>query len=312
MQIKKLIINGIFQLAAIFLIIRLISLEKIDFSILSYFFSNQTLLIFSLIILSKLSMSFLFFALIKMISKSNIIFSDITSIFLQGGIISMLVPGAGLIFKYYKLNFSYNINLAEYSISQSFWSLSSILSYVSLAFILGFIKVVFSSLNYGIYLLSIFFILLAVTFAFRSKIYLIIKYILSLPRFQNLLIDLKKIKVIFLEKKLYFFIIFITFFFQALFQCFIFFLAVNLFEINISFLDSSFIYISSSIVAVISLINFIGFFELLLTLSASLIVDNYMSMAVFGLGFRLLNIISLFLIILSITTMKVFKKKLNK
>ena len=113
MQIKKLIINGIFQLAAIFLIIRLISLEKIDFSILSYFFSNQTLLIFSLIILSKLSMSFLFFALIKMISKSNIIFSDITSIFLQGGIISMLVPGAGLIFKYYKLNFSYNINLAE-------------------------------------------------------------------------------------------------------------------------------------------------------------------------------------------------------
>ena len=308
---KRLLINIMFQVAAVFLVIKLASSEQLDFSILKNLFDQDIILIFILIILSKLSMSFLFFSVMKLITNKKIRFIEITNIFLQGGIVSMLIPGAGLLFKYYKLKFTNNISLAEYSISQSFWSLSSIISYISLAFIFGFLKIKFSSLINTFYLIILLLLPIIIILIFNKQILQFFKFFSNKPRFKNFFIEFKKIKYKFLEKKLFFFIIFVAFFLQALLQCLIFYLAVNSFEIDLSFLNSSFIYISSSILSVITLLNFVGLFEILLTISASLIMNNFMNMAVFGIGYRLLNILSLFLVILFILAINLFLKKIQ-
>ena len=67
---------------------------------------------------------------------------------------------------------------------------------------------------------------------------------------------------------------------------------------DISFVNSNFIYLSSSLVKVISMFNFIGFFELILSISASFIKENFIDVMLIGLGYKLLNTSSLLSVII--------------
>ena len=85
-----------------------------------------------------------------------------------------------------------------------------------------------------------------------------------------------------------------------------------MFGFDLSFVNSNFIYISSSLVTVISMFNFIGLFELILSISASLIKENFIDMILIGLGFKLLNTSSLLSVIIINRLIFYLKKLLKK
>ena len=64
-------------------------------------------------------------------------------------------------------------------------------------------------------------------------------------------------------------------------------------------------------ITVISMFNFIGLFELVLSASASLIKENFIDMMLIGLGFKILNTFSLFSVII-INRLTFYLKKLRK
>ena len=91
--------------------------------------------------------------------------------------------------------------------------------------------------------------------------------------------------------------IFFGFLLLANLMIFNFYTTLNIFGSEISFLSSSYIWISSSITSIISLINFFGLFEFIITFSSSIIVPDLNDMFLFALIFRLINISSTFLIV---------------
>tara|TARA_Y100000294_G_C8426936_1_gene285130 strand:+ start:402 stop:758 length:357 start_codon:yes stop_codon:yes gene_type:complete len=90
---------------------------------------------------------------------------------------------------------------------------------------------------------------------------------------------------------------FCYYFLQSLLQCYIFYKIVSLFDFEISFINTSYLYISSILSTFLSLINFVGAFELVLGLTSSLIIDNYTDMWFVGFGFRVMELISVIMII---------------
>ena len=113
--------------------------------------------------------------------------------------------------------------------------------------------------------------------------------------------ELRNIKNIIFLNKSYFQLILILFFFLSIFQCYIFYLASKKFGLEISLINAFFIYLSSILFSTLLLINFVGFFEITLTISAALITNNYLDMIFIGFGLRILNIISILFWILFFT-----------
>ena len=87
-----------------------------------------------------------------------------------------------------------------------------------------------------------------------------------------------------------------------------FFLTVKVFGFDISFVNSNFIYLSSSLIKVMSMFNFFGFFELLLSISASIIKENFIDVMLIGLLYKILNTSSLLIVILINGVISYFKK----
>lgn len=249
------------------------------------------------------------------ITKKKGRFLEITNTFLQGGLINMLVPGMGLIFKYYKFKINSNINLAEYSISQTISSLSSILSFVLLGILFGFIQIVIINTKYLIIFSLSMFIFVLLFYYYQSLIYFFFKRkLLKVTKINNFYFQLQNIKNIIIDYKFTFILIFAGFIFLSILQCIAFFKALNIFGYDLNFVSSSFIYISSSILAVISMINVIGFFELALSFSASFLIENYVDIIIVGLGFRILNTCALILVIFMISLISLiisYKDKSN-
>ena len=81
-------------------------------------------------------------------------FADVSSIFLFGGMINQLLPGAGHAYKYYKLQSSSKILLSQFLVSQTIFTLNSLLTLIFLAFLTGIILVAKFNFNY---LILIFF-----------------------------------------------------------------------------------------------------------------------------------------------------------
>ena len=100
----------------------------------------------------------------------------------------------------------------------------------------------------------------------------------------------------------------ICFIFLSLLQCYTFFLAVSAFGIEIDFLTSSFLYISTSLVTVLAMINFVGFFELIISFSASFIIEDFIDMALIAFGFRIIYIFALISAILMCSIFEKLKK----
>ena len=124
-----------------------------------------------------------------------------------------------------------------------------------------------------------------------------------ISRIQKIISELKSIKQTIAYNKHKFIYIFFLFIILSLSQCYVFYLAVKAFGVEIDFLTSSFLYISSSLVTVIAMINFIGLFELIISFSASFVTDNFIDMAFIGFGFRILYIFALVIAIFCLTVL---------
>ena len=299
MDKRKLIINIFFQLAAISVISSFFIFDYLDISKIQLTSSNKFYGLIILLLFLKVLIAFLFYTLVNTISNKRNNFLNITNIFLQGGIVNMLVPGLGLIFKYYKFKIDMGITFAQYSVSQSLLSLSSLSAYILLGFLFSFIKIANVDLKNFLIVLIIFFLVSILLIIYRKFIYYFFKKkILEIKKISNIYKELAFIKSIIIEKKINFLFIWIGFFLLAFLECYSFFLTIKVFGFDVSFVNSNFIYISSSLITVISMFNFIGLFELVLSASASLIKENFIDMMLIGLGFKLLNTSSLLSVII--------------
>ena len=122
----------------------------------------------------------------------------------------------------------------------------------------------------------------------KSIYYYFKQKILSIKKIKNIYEELIFIKSLIIQKKFVFLYIWFGFLLLACLECYSFFLTIKILGFDISFLNSNFIYISSSLVTVISMFNFIGLFELILSISASLIKENFIDMMLIGLALNYL------------------------
>ena len=227
---------------------------------------------------------------------------EIINIFLQGGLVSVGIPGLGLVYKYQKFASELDISLAEYSSCQTLSTFFSIVSYFVLAIFLGFLTISVT-FKYNPYIIIFFILALFLIFAFKIRRKIL--YFTKIKKFYN---ELSNIKKTFINNYSKFIFILISYIFISFLQCYAFFQTVLLFDFDLSFINTSYLYISSTIITLLSIVNFIGFFELILSLSASLIIENYIDIIIVGFGFRLLNISSLIAACISIFSINKFKK----
>ena len=309
MKNSKLYLNIFFQISLILVIVNLFLFDVGDFNKIEFIVSKKSLLVFLFLVFLNFFMSSLFFLILNIIADKKLDLFQILNTFLQGGIVSLLIPGTGVLFKYFKLK-TLNISLAEYSVSQSLWSLNSFISYLFLALLLGFLKIIFSVPSYVIVLILLVFIFITIfLYLIRLNIFNFLKNnIFKINRINNVISELSLIKKLIILNKFRFILIYFLFIFLSLLQCYTFFLAVSAFGIEIDFLTSSFLYISTSLVTVLAMINFVGFFELIISFSASFIIEDFIDMALIAFGFRIIYIFALISAILMCSIFEKLKK----
>jgi len=306
---KNFYLNAIFQLSAIFVIVGLFIFDGLDVEKIKFIFKPKIAFLLIYLFILKIVIAYLFFIIINFITEKKNSFGNIASTFLQGGIVNQLLPAAGLLFKYYKFKHIHSISLAQYSTSQAILSISSLLSYVILASIFGFLMIVnFNTINFLYIVLSVI-LLTILFFLLKNKLYLIIRNnLLKVNRISSLINELINIKklVIYRKKKLLF--IFFGFLFLAALESAAFYFAVYLYEVEMNLIKAIFLYLNTSLLTIIFLINFIGLFEIILVLSSSLILSNYTDMIYISLGFKVLNTLALVLAIIFFSCVNTLKK----
>ena len=299
---KKIYINVLLQLIFFLGIIGLFYFNKIDLTNIKITFSLKSLYLISWIFLVKIIIATLFFLILKVIIQRHTNFFFISSAFFQGGLMEMLFPTSGLVYKYYKLNNNADVSLLEYSISQTILSVFSLICFFLIAFFFGFTKIIeFKSAN--LFIIFAFTITMAVIiYSQKKKLYALLqKKIIKFSKINNFFYELKKLKNIIFLKKKFFSFIFLSFFIKCFIECYIFYIATQTFGMEISLHDAFFIFISSILLEALILIKLIGIFEIILSLTTILITNEYMDMIYVGLSLRILNIICLifWIIILS-------------
>tara|TARA_B110000858_G_scaffold37324_1_gene42008 strand:+ start:202 stop:1146 length:945 start_codon:yes stop_codon:yes gene_type:complete len=309
----KIFFNTLIQLIAIFLTIKYFIFDNISEEKLSLILSPYVVLLFLFLVLLKFLISYLFYQILNTISGKDIPFFNTSEIFLFGGVINQLIPGLGYVFKYYKLRSNAGVTISSFTVSQGIWSLKSFSAYIILALLCGFIYIHSFDFLYS-FLLLFLFITLALTF-FYSRKYLL-KFIkeksLMINRLNNLLNELKKIKEIIKYNFKKFIFIFLGFIILSLLECIAFYIGLIIFGADMSFMTSNYIYILSSLSSVIILINYLGFFELILLAAASIIAPNFNDMLIFGISYRIINTSALiFTAVSSSILVFILKKRAN-
>jgi hypothetical protein len=311
MIIKKKYTEIILQIIFIFTIFLLFFFEKLNLSKIYNIFSFNNLDLIFLVLFNNLAISILFYFTLRVIinKKSNIF--KICSTFLEGGIVKLIFPGGDLIYKYIKLKNISNISFLQYSISQTFLSVSFRFCFFLLALFLGLVKIFEIKSNILIIIVISIFIISYFLYYCRNRIYKFIKIkILSIKKIKKFLTELKTIKKIIYLKKKNFLYILSLFFILSIIQSYSFHIAANKFGMEIDIINSFFIYISSILLTAFFYFNFIGVFEITLALSATLISQDYLDMILIGFSLRILNIIAIFFWISFFSTINlIFKNK---
>ena len=294
---RKIYLNIFFQLAALSLIIKVFFFDDVGYDRFALLRTEKLVLLVMFSIIVNLLITFLFFRILNIISSKKIKYLDITSVHLQGALVNQVLPGLGFVFRYYKLKLHSNINVIVYSISQSIWSFSSLIVYFLSAIILGFL--VISSFSRLLFLSISILLILILIIKFRYNFYNIVKKIIyKFKKTSSFINDLKKAKESFFKNKEKFILIFIGFIILLILECFIFYIALKFFGIDISILNSCYIWITSTLITAIALINFFGLFEIIVTLSAALIVPEIDYLLIFAVNLRIINLVSIILIII--------------
>lgn len=305
---KKIYLNIFFQVIALIFFIKVIFFDQVDYDKFTILKSEKLIILVLLSVVVHFIITYFFFKIINIFSSKKINYLDITSVYLQGAIVNQVLPGLGYLFRYYKLKLNSKINIVIYGTSQTLWSLFSIIAYFLTAFILGFMMIT----SYFKIIFIIFLILIGSIFLikFKYKIFHIIKKIFYQFKITHSLFDsLIKIKKKLSKNKGNLFLILFGFIMLVILECFIFNLGLNYFGISISILQSSYIWITSTIIAVLVLINFFGMFEIIVTLSTSILMPEINDVLIFAINLKIINLIATFLIIIYC---EMFKKLLNK
>ena len=225
----------------------------------------------------------------------------IVEIYLKGHLVNEAVPGLGY-YRYKKVKNKFDISILQYSSIQTLNNIDIFLSLVSLGILLGLIQIGYTKilivpfLSILIFILFFFFFVNTICFITVKKLK---KFIWSLPNKEKFYKNYKK-----------FIILFILYFLQSLFQCYIFYKIIFFFGFELNFFFISFLYISSILITIVLFLNFIGLFELILAFASSLIIENYVDMILVGFGFRFMGIIALLTIILIFFILNFTKNKI--
>jgi hypothetical protein len=290
MKNKKFLTNTILNFSILFLIINLFFFEKLNFERLNFLFSYKALEVLILMLFSRLFAPILFTFIFNILLKEKSFFK-IIDIYIKGHLVNEAIPGLGYFYRYKKSKSKFGISILEYGSIQTLNNLFIFLSIIILAFFLGFMKIDSTTFYYIFTIGILLLILICVIF---------IKY-------KNLFFYFQKIKKIsheflIIKKKFFknyykFIIIFFFYFLQSLFQCYIFYRVTLLFGFELGFIYSSYLYISSILITFFFFLNFIGIFEIVLSFTSYLFVNNYADMIFVGFGFRIIGIIALLIII---------------
>ena len=294
---KKIYLNIFFQIIALVFIIKVIFFDDVNYDKFAILKTEKFIILLLFSVGVHFLITYLFFKIINIVSLKKIKYLDISSIYMQGAIVNQILPGLGYLFRYFKLKLNSNIDIFTYVISQSIWSLFSIITYISAAFILGFILIA----NYLVIIVIFFLILTTLIFfiKFNHKIFSIIKKLIYKFKKLSLLINnLKKIKKSLFRNRRNLFLILIVFIILLILECFIFNLGLNYFGIDISYFQSNYVWIISTVLTLLAIINFFGMFEIIITLSAAIIVPEIKDIFIFAINLKIINMTATFLIII--------------
>lgn len=288
---KKILNNTILQFSIVFIILGLFFFEKLDYKKLEFLFSIETCLIILFYLFSILLISIFFSFILVLLSKKDNYYK-IIKIYLQGALANQAIPGLGYVYRYLKYNNELQITFTQYSSAQLLNNFFILFSYILIALILGFLKINF---NFNWSFFFMIFLLLVIIF------FMIYKYnykIFYHKKLKKIYYESSNIKKIFLKNYFKFSLIFFFYFLQSFFQCYVFYRAIKMLDFNLDFITTSYLYISSIILSFLSIINFIGIFELVLSFAASFFLNDYMDMWFAGLGYRIIGISSILIAIM--------------
>ena len=300
---KKIHLTVFFQLVALTLIVKVFFFDELEYDKLLLLKADKIILLIILSIISKLLITFLFFSILKIFSTKKLRYLDVNLIHLQGALINNILPAVGYAFRYYKLKLYSNIDILKYSVSQTIFSFILLSVYLSAAALLGFLIIA----NFTNFFICVIMILISIIFTlkFRYKFYKIIKKILLRHKKTSFLInDLKNIKKSLSKNKRNLFLIFIGFIIFIILECYSFYLGLKFLGMEISFFNSNYIFITTTILTALTFINFFGKFELILVLSAAIIVPDISYVLIFAVNLRIINLFSLILLIIKSSVLK--------
>ena len=142
----------------------------------------------------------------------------------------------------------------------------------------------------------------------KNQIFLMLKhFFLRFKKITFLFSEILKIKNILKVNIFPMFFIYLIFIILGLIECSVFYLSMKIFGLEISIISAFYIWISSTIITALALINFIGLFEIIVAISSSFIIPDFNYMIIFGINLRIVNLISTIFII-SITSIMRFAK----
>ena len=297
---KKFIFQIIFSLAFIGLLGKIFLSEAKYLETLNVLISMKGFNLLLLLIVINLTVSFLFFHVLKKFSQKKISFIQITATFLQGGIVNQLIPGSGLVYKYFKFKSDDNINISEYSMSQLVFYIERILAYLLLSILLGFLTIIYFNAEMILTLILSFVSFGFVFFLKRKYIYSFIKEIFYKNKnLKKIAFELSKIKTAIKNSLSYFILIFFLFLIQAILECIVFSQVFQIYNYDIGFEISSLLWMTTSLVTILSFMNFFGFFEVVFAYSSTFFDEEFTDIVIMVFGYRIMNLFAQFLLILS-------------
>ena len=274
--------------------------------------SDNYLKVFFILLVLNFSVTLVFFYIIQIICSNKLSFLNVGRIFLEGGILNQVFIGTGIIYRSYILKNELNIFYSQYLVSQFLFSIIAIISYSLLAISFGFLHLIsLKSYHFIIIILSII-IFSVFTISYRKNIYPYIRLLIPEYIFDSSLIkNIKKIRDSIRGSIVDIFLIFISFILISFFTCYAFYMILIYSDININYLQSSFIWISSFLIKTISTINFIGFFELALGFAGRVINIDFTQIVSVGLLFRIISLITQLILIMIINLLYFFRNNDN-
>ncbi len=297
---KKFIFQIIFSLAFIGLLGKIFLSEAKYLETLNVLISMKGFNLLLLLIVINLTVSFLFFHVLKKFSQKKISFIQITATFLQGGIVNQLIPGSGLVYKYFKFKSDDNINISEYSMSQLVFYIERILAYLLLSILLGFLTIIYFNAEMILTLILSFVSFGFVFFLKRKYIYSFIKEIFYKNKnLKKIAFELSKIKAAIKNSLSYFILIFFLFLIQAILECIVFSQVFQIYSYDIGFEISSLLWMTTSLVTILSFMNFFGFFEVVFAYSSTFFNEEFTDIVIMVFGYRIMNLFAQLLLILS-------------